>query len=96
MIARWTRSQVGLVVTFAIDPESPVVLSVLRYTDPELPGPLCALLVPLVAVGGELSCGYPMAGLAVDTWARLLVWMALVLAIHFDCGPRHSRLSSSS
>jgi APA family basic amino acid/polyamine antiporter len=83
-------------VTLAIDPESPVVLPVLRYTDPELPGPLCAPLVPFVAVIGELSCGYPMVGLPVDTWTRLLVWMALVLAIQLDCGPRHSRLSSSS
>ena len=33
-----------------------------------------------------------MAGLPVDTWARLIIWMALGLAIYFLYGRRHSKV----
>ena len=40
---------------------------------------------------GILSCVYLMLGLPVDTWARLIVWMAIGLAIYFLYGRRHSK-----
>ena len=49
-------------------------------------------LVPFVPVGGILACFYLMAGLPVDTWARLVIWMAIGLAIYFLYGRRHSKV----
>jgi APA family basic amino acid/polyamine antiporter len=69
---------------------------VLRYTDPEIRRPFRAPFVPFVPLAGVLSCGYLMAALPIDTWARLLVWMALGLAIYFGYGRRHSRLNAGA
>lgn len=66
---------------------------VLRYTDPEIPRPFRVPFVPLVPLLGVLACGYLMYGLPPDTWARLLVWMGLGLALYFLYGRRHSKLA---
>jgi APA family basic amino acid/polyamine antiporter len=33
-----------------------------------------------------------MAGLPVDTWARLIIWMVIGLLIYFLYGRRHSKV----
>jgi APA family basic amino acid/polyamine antiporter len=66
---------------------------VLRRTQPDLPRPFRTPLVPLVPVLGILICGYMMYGLPKDTWLRLIIWMALGLAIYFLYGMRHSALA---
>ncbi|MDP2956051.1 MAG: amino acid permease [Longimicrobiales bacterium] len=63
---------------------------VLRYTNPEISRPFRTPLVPIVPLLGILSCGYLLYGLPIDTWARLIVWMALGLAIYFLYSRRHS------
>ena len=65
---------------------------VLRHTRPDLPRPFRTPLVPLVPILGILICGYMMYGLPVDTWLRLLIWMAIGLFIYFGYGMSHSRL----
>ncbi len=65
---------------------------VLRYTDPDRPRPFRTPLVPFVPIAGILSCLYLMIGLPIDTWARLIIWMALGLAIYFLYGRRHSKV----
>ena len=65
---------------------------VLRYTQPNVPRPFRTPFVPVVPVLGVLSCGYLMYGLPIDTWARLIVWMAIGFAIYFGYGRRHSVL----
>ena len=51
-------------------------------------GSLAAAL-PLLAAGASL---YLMYGLPFDTWARLIIWMALGVVIYFFYGARNSRL----
>jgi len=65
---------------------------VLRYTHPELPRPFKTPGVPFIPALGILSCLYLMIGLPLDTWMRLLGWMALGLIIYFSYGIRKSRL----
>jgi APA family basic amino acid/polyamine antiporter len=65
---------------------------VLRYTDPSRARPFRTPWVPFVPVAGILACFYLMAGLPVDTWARLIIWMAIGLAIYFLYGRRHSKV----
>jgi APA family basic amino acid/polyamine antiporter len=50
-------------------------------------------LVPLVPILGILICGAQMAGLPKDTWIRLLVWMAIGVAIYFLYSRHHSKLN---
>ncbi len=66
---------------------------VLRYIQPDLPRPFRTPFVPVVPVLGILICGYMMWGLPLDTWLRLLVWMALGIAIYFLYGRSHSALN---
>jgi APA family basic amino acid/polyamine antiporter len=65
---------------------------VLRITDPEVPRPFRTPGYPLVPLGGVVACGYLMYGLPPDTWARLIIWMALGLVIYFLYGRRHSNV----
>jgi APA family basic amino acid/polyamine antiporter len=65
---------------------------VLRFTDPEIHRPFRTPAFWLVAPLGILSCGYLMYKLPPDTWARLIVWMAIGLVIYFTYGCRHSKL----
>jgi APA family basic amino acid/polyamine antiporter len=65
---------------------------VLRRTDPAIERPFRAPLYPWVPLAGIVACGYLMWGLPIDTWARLIVWMALGLVLYFVYGRRHSKV----
>jgi basic amino acid/polyamine antiporter, APA family len=80
---------IGTLLAFAIVCAGVLVL---RYTEPERPRPFRTPLVPAVPILGILACCYLMYGLPVDTWARLVIWMALGLVIYFLYGRRHSKL----
>jgi basic amino acid/polyamine antiporter, APA family len=84
---------IGTLLAFAIVCAGVLVL---RYTDPERPRPFRTPLVPFVPIAGILACFYLMAGLPVDTWARLIIWMALGLAIYFLYGRRHSKVGQAA
>jgi basic amino acid/polyamine antiporter, APA family len=83
---------IGTLLAFAIVCAGVLVL---RYTEPERPRPFRTPLVPLVPVLGILACFYLMVGLPLDTWARLLIWMALGLVIYFLYGRRHSKVGQA-
>jgi APA family basic amino acid/polyamine antiporter len=48
--------------------------------------------VPVVPILGAVLALAQMAGLPLDTWLRLLVWMAIGFIIYFGYGHWHSRL----
>ena len=83
---------IGTLLAFAIVCAGVLVL---RYTDPTRARPFRTPLVPFVPIAGILACGYLMLGLPVDTWARLIVWMAIGLAIYFLYGRRHSKVQQA-
>lgn len=66
---------------------------VLRYRSPELERPFRPPFAPVVPPLSIAICGYMMYGLPGDTWLRLLIWMALGLAIYFLYGRRRSHLA---
>ena len=69
---------------------------VLRYTKPDLHRPFKTPLVPFVPVGGILVCGWLMYNLPRDTWLRLIIWMAIGLAIYFLYGRKNSKLQQAA
>ena len=68
---------------------------VLRYKQPDLHRPFRTPLMPLVPILGCLSCLYLAFGLPGETWLRLIVWMAIGMAVYFLYGIRHSRLQTA-
>lgn len=81
---------IGTLLAFAIVCGGVLVL---RYTDPNIPRPFRTPLVPLVPILGVGFCVYLMTALPIDTWARLIVWMAIGIAIYFLYGRKHSKLN---
>lgn len=71
-----------------------VGIIVLRRTRPEMPRPFRTPWVPLVPVLGAAICLVQMAFLPPDTWLRLVIWMAIGIAIYFTYGRKHSHLTA--
>ncbi|MEV6607486.1 amino acid permease [Kutzneria sp. NPDC051319] len=69
---------------------------VLRRTRPDLPRGFRTPLVPVVPVLAVLACIWLMLNLAVFTWLRFVIWMAIGVAIYFAYGIRKSTLAPSS
>jgi APA family basic amino acid/polyamine antiporter len=65
---------------------------VLRFTDPQIHRPFRTPAFWLIAPLGIFFCLWLMLGLPADTWARLIVWMAIGLVIYFTYGCRHSKV----
>jgi basic amino acid/polyamine antiporter, APA family len=65
---------------------------VLRFTDPGINRPFRTPLFWLVCPLGIGFCVFLMIGLPLDTWLRLLIWMAIGLVIYFLYGRKHSQL----
>ena len=63
-----------------------------RRTDTQRRRPFRVPAVPWVPLLGITSCLVLMAGLPVASWIRLVVWLAIGLAIYATYGRRHSRL----
>ncbi len=76
----------GTLLAFAIVCAGVVLL---RRTDPDIPRPFRAPGMPWIGIAGVLVCLYLMAVLPLATWRRLLVWLAIGLAIYFTYGRRN-------
>ncbi|GAA0976816.1 amino acid permease [Acrocarpospora macrocephala] len=68
---------------------------ILRRTRPDLPRSFRMPLVPWLPALAVLACVYLMLNLAVETWARFIVWMALGVVVYHLYSTRHSRVRSA-
>ncbi|MEI7724781.1 MAG: amino acid permease [Bacteroidota bacterium] len=80
---------IGTLLAFAIVCISIIVL---RKTRPDIERPFRTPLVPLIPILGTLICFVQMAALPMDTWLRLIIWMAIGFVIYFAYGYHHSKL----
>ncbi len=64
----------------------------MRIIDPGAERPFRCPLVPAVPILGIVSCLLLMFSLPEENWLRLVIWLAIGLAIYFTYGRRHSRL----
>lgn len=71
-----------------------VSIIILRRTKPDVPRPFRTPFVPVIPALGAIICLAQMAALPPDTWARLLIWMALGFVIYFTYSVRHSKLKA--
>jgi APA family basic amino acid/polyamine antiporter len=80
---------IGTLLAFAI-----VCIGIifLRVKRPELKRPFRTPFVPLVPILGAGICLIQMYSLPLDTWLRLIIWMAIGILIYFTYGLRHSKL----
>ncbi len=67
---------------------------VLRKRRPDLPRPFKTPWVPFVPIMGIVIALLMMAALPWDTWLRLLIWLAIGMAIYFLYGSRKSRVQT--
>ncbi len=69
---------------------------VMRYTRPDVHRPFKTPWVPLVPILGALLSGAQMAGLPLDTWYRLIIWMAIGFLIYFTYSRKHSKVRAAA
>jgi APA family basic amino acid/polyamine antiporter len=62
----------------------------LRKSDPNLARPFKTPWMPWVPIFGATICTLQMFGLPLTTWIRLVVWLAVGLAIYFLYGRRNA------
>jgi APA family basic amino acid/polyamine antiporter len=69
---------------------------VLRRRRPDLHRPFRTPWVPAVPIAGIVIALGLMASLPLDTWLRLLAWLAIGMFIYLRYGRKHSRLRNSA
>ena len=67
---------------------------VMRKKMPHAPRAFRTPLVPFVPIAGIVVCLYLMYSLPSESWFRLVIWMALGVAIYFLYGKRNSKLNN--
>jgi APA family basic amino acid/polyamine antiporter len=66
---------------------------ILRYKQPDAPRSFITPGLPYVPIFGVLVCFLQMAFLPLDTWLRLIIWMAVGLVIYVFYSKKHSKLA---
>jgi APA family basic amino acid/polyamine antiporter len=69
---------------------------VMRKKMPDAPRAFRTPLVPFVPIAGVVVCGYLMYALPLESWIRLIIWMALGIVLYFTYGKRNSKLNNES
>ena len=67
---------------------------VMRKKMPDAPRSFKTPFVPYVPIAGILICLALMYSLPNESWARLIIWMALGVAIYFIYGRKNSKLNN--
>jgi len=67
---------------------------VLRKKMPDAPRSFKTPLVPYIPIAGVLVCGYLMYALPLESWIRLIIWMALGVVVYFAYGQKNSKLAT--
>lgn len=65
---------------------------ILRRTSPEIPRPFRTPFLPYVPILGALFCLLQMVVLPLTTWVRLIVWLAIGMAVYFGYGKRNAEV----
>jgi basic amino acid/polyamine antiporter, APA family len=65
---------------------------ILRSSNPALHRPFKVPLSPFIPIATVVSAAYLMNSLPLDTWIRLIDWMAIGLVIYFAYSYNHSKL----
>lgn len=68
---------------------------VMRKKMPDAPRAFKTPLVPFVPIAGIIVCGYLMISLPMESWIRLIIWMALGVLIYFAYGQHNSKLKKN-
>jgi APA family basic amino acid/polyamine antiporter len=84
---------IGTLLAFVIVCASVLIL---RRTRPDLERPFKTPWVPFVPIMGIAICLSQMIALPLDTWLRLVIWMAIGFAIYFLYGYKHSILAKNN
>jgi APA family basic amino acid/polyamine antiporter len=66
---------------------------VMRKKMPDAPRAFKVPLVPFIPIAGVVVCGYLMFSLNMESWWRLLIWLALGMIIYFFYGKKNSKLN---
>ncbi len=66
---------------------------ILRKTHPNAPRSFKTPFVPLFPILGILICVAQMISLPLDTWLRLIIWMAIGIVIYFSYSRKNSHLA---
>lgn len=69
---------------------------VMRKTMPDAPRAFRTPLVPLVPILGIVTCLFMMVFLPLDTWLRLIVWLAIGMGIYLFYGKNNSTLNKKT
>ncbi len=72
-----------------------ISIIILRKSRPDIHRPFRTPWVPVVPILGASICFIQMASLPLDTWLRLIIWMAIGFAIYFFYGTKHSKIRQS-
>ena len=83
---------IGTLLAFAI---VCIGIIILRVKKPDIPRPFRTPWVPLIPILGAGICILQMLSLPWETWARLIIWMAIGFIIYFAYGIRKSRLRNT-
>ena len=66
---------------------------VLRRTRPDLPRAFKVPWVPVIPIASVAVCFYLMLNLALETWIRFVIWLAIGFIVYFTYSRKHSRLN---
>src|SRR5713226_8728230 len=69
---------------------------ILRRKRPDLPRPFKTPWVPVTPILGILASFWMMRSLPMDTWLRLIIWLAIGMVIYFTYGIKHSKVQQGA